>query len=177
MNKRIINLFLIFLRIGAFTFGGGYAMIPLIEEEVVKKNRWLEKGEFLDSLAICQSTPGALAVNSAIFIGYKIRGIPGALVAGLGVIIPSFFIILLIAASFSTIQSYSFIDPIFKGIRTSVVALILTAGIRLLSISYFNVIIILITFSSVAFLGINPFITIIFAALAGILKTYFKEGF
>jgi chromate transporter len=90
MNK-ILTMFLTFLKIGAFTFGGGYAMIPLIETEVVDKRHWIDKEEFLDIIVISQTFPGALAVNSSIFFGYKIGGIIGAILALMGVVLPSFF--------------------------------------------------------------------------------------
>lgn len=175
MKKSVLRLFIIFFKIGAFTFGGGYAMIPLIRQEIVEANKWLEDDEFLDCLAICQSTPGALAVNNAVFIGYKISGKLGALMAALGVILPSFFIILLIAASFTAIQSYSFISPIFTGVRASVVALIFTAGIRLMKVSLFNIVIILLSFVSISFFNINPFIIVLLSASIGIAKSYRKE--
>lgn len=95
---KYLKMFWSFFKIGAFTFGGGYAMIPLIEEEVVNKNSWISKEDFLDILVISQSFPGALAVNCSTFIGYKINNLPGAILALLGTILPSFFIILCIAS-------------------------------------------------------------------------------
>ncbi|SNS40940.1 chromate transporter [Anaerovirgula multivorans] len=174
MKRRILKLFIIFLKIGAFTFGGGYAMIPLIEKEVVEKNNWIEKEEFLDSLAACQSVPGALAVNNAVYIGYKLEGLLGALAAALGVILPSFFIILIIAAIFTTIKSYSIVNAIFIGIRACVVALIATAGLRLLKDmkkkNMFMVSMIVISFISIAVFNINPFIIVVVSSVAGIVK-------
>ncbi len=175
MKKNILKLFIIFFKIGFFSFGGGYAMIPLIRQEIVDSNAWLEADEFLDCLSICQSIPGALAVNNAVFIGYRIAGRLGALMAGLGVILPSFFIILVIAASFTAIQSYSFVAPIFTGVRASVVALIFTAGIRLIKLSFFNMVIILFSFSAIAFFNINPFVIVVLSAAVGIAKGYRKE--
>lgn len=174
LKRRILKLFIIFLKIGAFTFGGGYAMIPLIEKEVVEKNNWIEKEEFLDSLAACQSVPGALAVNNAVYIGYKLEGLLGALAAALGVILPSFFIILIIAAIFTTIKSYSIVNAIFIGIRACVVALIATAGLRLLKDmkkkNMFMVSMIVISFISIAVFNINPFIIVVVSSVAGIVK-------
>ena len=127
-NNLTLRLFTTFFRIGAFTFGGGWAMISLLERDIVNSQRWLTKEEFLDNLAISQSLPGILAVNMAIAVGYKMRGIPGAIVATLGTILPSFLIILSIAIFLTpeTIQQNHVLSSIFKGIRPAVVALILS---------------------------------------------------
>lgn len=118
------ELFSIFFKIGLFTIGGGYAMIPLIEEEVVKKHRWITHEEFADLLAIAQSLPGVFAVNMAIFIGNKLYGSKGSVCATLGSVLPSFLIILLIALFFHHFKEYTIVENIFKGIRPAVVALI-----------------------------------------------------
>ena len=118
------ELFSIFFKIGLFTIGGGYAMIPLIEEEVVKKHQWITHEEFADLLAIAQSLPGVFAVNMAIFIGNKLYGSKGSVCATLGSILPSFLIILLIALFFHHFKEYTIVENIFKGIRPAVVALI-----------------------------------------------------
>ena len=127
-NNLTLRLFTTFFRIGAFTFGGGWAMISLLERDIVNSQRWLTKEEFLDNLAISQSLPGILAVNMAIAVGYKMRGIPGAIVATLGTILPYFLIILSIAIFLTpeTIQQNHVLSSIFKGIRPAVVALILS---------------------------------------------------
>ena len=127
-NNLTLRLFTTFFRIGAFTFGGGWAMISLLERDIVNSQRWLTKEEFLDNLAISQSLPGILAVNMAIAVGYKMRGIPDAIVATLGTILPSFLIILSIAIFLTpeTIQQNHVLSSIFKGIRPAVVALILS---------------------------------------------------
>lgn len=127
-NNLTLRLFTTFFRIGAFTFGGGWAMISLLERDIVNSQRWLTKEEFLDNLAISQSLPGILAVNMAIAVGYKMRGIPGAIVATLGTILPSFLIILSIAIFLTpeTIQQNHVLSSLFKGIRPAVVALILS---------------------------------------------------
>ena len=114
------KLFTTFFKIGAFTLGGGYAMIPIIEVEVVEKNKWIRKEEFLDLLAIAQSCPGVFAANIATFIGYKVKGEKGALYTTLGAVLPSFFIILLIAM----FMQIHWIAAMFNGIRPAVVALI-----------------------------------------------------
>ncbi len=118
------EMFWSFLKIGAFTLGGGYAMIPLIQREVVEKKGWINEEEFLNMLALAQSAPGVLAANAAIFIGYKIRGWRGVIATLLGSILPSFVIILLIAAVFTKYRELPALEAIFKGIRPAVVALI-----------------------------------------------------
>ena len=119
-----IEAFGIFFKIGAFTIGGGYAMVPLIENEIVTKRNWISKDDFIDLLAIAQSAPGILAVNISIFIGYKLRGIWGSLVTALGTVLPSFVIILAIAMFFHNFKDNPIVERIFKGIRPAVVALI-----------------------------------------------------
>ncbi len=119
-----IEAFSIFFKIGAFTIGGGYAMVPLIENEIVNKRNWVAKEDFIDLLAIAQSAPGVLAVNISIFIGYRLRGIRGSLVTALGTILPSFLIILAIALFFHSFKDNTVVERIFKGIRPAVVALI-----------------------------------------------------
>lgn len=121
-----LQLFSSFLKIGAFTFGGGWAMIPLIEREVVDKKQWIKREDFIDALAIAQSLPGVLAVNISILVGNKLRGLKGSLAATLGTILPSFLIILAIAIWFVQVYDNPVIERIFKGIRPAVVALIVS---------------------------------------------------
>ncbi len=124
LAKQYWELFLVFFKIGAFTFGGGYAMIPLIRNEVVSKRSWLGDDEFMDTLAIAQSMPGPMALNTALFVGNKRLGFKGSLFSGLGVILPSFVVILLIAMIFVQFKENPVVERIFKGIRPAVVALI-----------------------------------------------------
>lgn len=119
-----LQLFGIFCKIGMFTIGGGYAMVPLIENEIVKRRKWIGQEDFLDLLAIAQSAPGVLAVNISIFVGYKLRGVRGSLVTTLGSVLPSFVIILAIAIFFAGFRDNPVVERIFKGIRPAVVALI-----------------------------------------------------
>ena len=111
------NSFRTFFRIGLFTIGGGYAMIPLIEADVVDKNKWVAREDFLDLMAIAQSCPGIFAVNMSIFIGYKLKGVPGSVVCALGTILPSFLIILGIALFFQQFRDNETVQRIFKGIH------------------------------------------------------------
>lgn len=129
--KKIIELFISIFKIGAFTFGGGYAMIPLIEEEIVNNKVWLSKEEFVDILIVAQSLPGALAVNTSIFLGYKISGILGAITALMAVILPSFFIILIIAIFFMQFRDNYYVNAAFKGITAAVPMLVLVGAISL----------------------------------------------
>lgn len=170
--KKLLNMFWTFFKIGAFTFGGGYAMIPLIEAEVVSKKQWLSKEDFLDIIVISQTFPGALAVNSSIFIGYRIGGLLGAIIGLLGVILPSFFIIICIAVFFMKFRDYYYVDLIFRGISAAVPMLIVIAVVSLsksLKKNYVNLIIILISIVSILFLNIHPVIVILLSALYGII--------
>ena len=130
--KTNLQLFLTMLKIGLFTFGGGYAMIALLENEFVTKRGWLEQEEFLDVAAIAESTPGPIAINSATYIGYKKAGILGSLVATLGMVIPSFCIIYAISLFFDAFLSLTAVACAFKGIQIAVIYLILSAGMRML---------------------------------------------
>ena len=119
------QLFASYLKIGFFGFGGGYAMLPLIEQELIAKRGWIEHKEFLDLLTLAQSVPGPIAVNTAVFVGYKVRGLRGAAAALLGTVTPSFVIILVIAIFFAGIRHNPLVDAAFKGMRPAVVALII----------------------------------------------------
>lgn len=129
--KQLWDIFVVFMKIGCFTFGGGYAMIPLIEKEVITHKQWVEKEEIIDILAVSQSVPGAIAINSSTFIGYKIAGKKGAAFATLGVVLPSFVIITVLAAFFAKFQDYPIVKAAFTGIRPAVVALILLAAVKI----------------------------------------------
>ena len=146
--KGYLSLFLTMLKIGLFTFGGGYAMIALIENEFVEKKKWLDKDEFLDIAAIAESTPGPIAINAATYIGYKNSGIIGSIIATLGICIPSFVIIYAISLFFDAFLSFTLVAYAFKGIQICVVYLILTAGLKMLKQikkTTFNMIIISLT--------------------------------
>ena len=127
----LLSFFTVFFRIGLFTIGGGYAMLPLIEAEVLEKRKWISKDDFLDLLAVAQTVPGVFAVNISINIGYRLRKLPGALACALGCVLPSFAIILLIALFFHRFEDNAAIAAIFKGIRPAVVALIAAPCVRL----------------------------------------------
>ena len=122
--RELIEILKSFLKIGAFTFGGGYAMIPIIQYEVVNRRKWLSEKEFVELLTIAQAAPGPISLNTAVFVGYKCKGYKGALAAIMGVVIPSFVIILLVAMFFHTMRDNRWVDAAFKGMRPAVVALI-----------------------------------------------------
>lgn len=124
-------IFLCFLKIGPVTFGGGYAMIPLIEKEVVAKRKWIAADEIADVFAVGQSIPGAVAINAATFIGYRLAGLPGALAAMCGVLLPTFLIVTLLSAGFLFFKDEPKVAAAFLGIRAAVVALIVYAGVRI----------------------------------------------
>ncbi len=126
------TLFLTFLKIGAFTFGGGYAMIALLENEFVERKKWIEKDDFLNMVAIAESTPGPVAINSATYIGYKIAGLFGATAATVAVCIPSFAVIFCISLFFDQFLSLTWVSRAFRGIQVCVIYLISFAGLKML---------------------------------------------
>jgi len=129
--KKLLSLFVTFFKIGAFTFGGGYAMIPLIQKEVAENKKWITDKEILDVVAIAESTPGPIAINSATFVGYKVCGFWGAFFSTLGVVVPSFVIILLISFVLREFAEYRAVKYAFMGIRAGVLALVLKALISM----------------------------------------------
>lgn len=175
----LFEMFLTFLKIGAFTFGGGYAMIPIIQDEIATKRKWMEEKEFIDVIALAQGSPGAVAINASIYVGYRVKGIPGALVATLGVVLPSFFIILLIAKFFFQYRAHPIIEKVFLGIRPAIVALIASAVYKLMKsvkLGYAGMAVASITFLTIVFLGINPIYLILIAALGTVgFKKYMKK--
>lgn len=130
--KSLGTLFFTFFKIGLFTFGGGYAMIALLEEEFIQRRKWLDKDEFLDMTAIAESTPGPVAINSATYLGYKLAKIPGAATATVAVCLPSFLIIYAISLFFEQFTQLTVIANAFKGIQVCVIYLIFSAGVRML---------------------------------------------
>lgn len=130
--KSLETLFFTFFKIGLFTFGGGYAMIALLEEEFIQRRKWLDKDEFLDMTAIAESTPGPVAINSATYLGYKLAKVPGAATATVAVCLPSFLIIYAISLFFEQFTQLTIIANAFKGIQVCVIYLIFSAGVRML---------------------------------------------
>lgn len=178
MNKgkfrRILTLFLTFLKIGAFTFGGGYAMIPLIQKEVVENKKWITDQDILDIIAIAESTPGPIAINSATFVGYRVAGFFGAFFATLGVVLPSFLIIISISFVLRQFEALEAVKYAFMGIRAGVLALITKALVNMYKqckkgiVSY---IVIFFAFAVTVFTDINILYVIIACALIGLVSS------
>jgi len=182
MTKRSIclRLFLTMFKIGLFTFGGGYAMIALLEDEFVAKKKWLEKNEFLDMLAIAESTPGPIAINSATYIGYRSAGVLGSLCATLGVCLPSFIIIFTISLFFDAFLEIKYVQYAFRGIQVAVIYLILSAGLKMLrqldktplSVSLFCIATVALLLSSFFAAGLSVILFILAGGAVG-LSAYF----
>ncbi|MCI6119749.1 MAG: chromate transporter [Prevotella sp.] len=170
LDKFYITSFKTFFKIGIFTLGGGYAMIPIIEAEVVEKKKWLTKEDFIDTVAIAQSSPGVFAINLSVFIGYKMKRVKGALVTALGTALPSFLIILLIAMFFRHAQDNPVVAAMFRGIRPAVVALIAVPTFNMAksaNIGWSNCWIPIASALAIWALGVSPIIIIILAAIGG----------
>lgn len=177
--KELLELFLAFARIGVLTFGGGYSMLPMLQREVVEKKKWATEAELMDYFAVGQCLPGVIAVNTAVFIGSKVKGLAGAISASLGVISPSFMIIVAIAAFISNFSDLPIVQNAFSGIRVGVCVLIFFSVIKLLKkavIDKFTLIIFSLAFILAVFFKINPVALVIIAALAGIVIYILKGG-
>lgn len=172
MNE-FIDLFLTFCRIGGLTFGGGYAMLPIIQKELVEGKKWATEEEVLDYYAVGQCTPGIIAVNTATFIGYNLKGFPGAIAATLGVVFPSLIIIMIIASVLQNFADMAIVQSAFAGIRVAVVALIIDTVIKLWKSSISNwigVIIAVITFLVSAIFNISPIYIVLAAGAIGFIS-------
>lgn len=170
--KTIIQLFLIFARIGGFTFGGGYAMLPMLQKEVVDNKGWATYEELIDYYAIGQCTPGIIAVNVATFVGYKTKGLLGGIFATLGVITPSMIIVGIIAAFLHGFQDYEVVQWAFAGIRAAVVALIISAIWKIAKkslVDIFAVIIFLAVAALSFFTDVSPTVFVIAAGVCGLV--------
>lgn len=168
----LIRLFLTFLKIGAFSFGGGYAMLPLIEREIVITNKWINYETFIDIIGISQITPGPIAINSATFVGYKIAGVPGSIFATLGVVSFSFLLVSIASKYMMKFKNSAFIKSSLMGMRPALIGLIVAAFISLSRESYKDVKSIIIGLIIAALLlskKINPILIIVIAALLGII--------
>lgn len=176
--KVLLRLFTVFFKIGAFTFGGGYAMLPLFQKEVVDKEKWLTEEEILDIFAISQSVPGVIAINSAFFIGKRVAGTWGAVSSALGVILPSFLIILAIAPVMIIYREAPIIGKIFTGIRAASAALILLAAIKMAKKAIQNklgLIIAIVSFALVVLFDIHALWAVILGASFGIGDYFYKR--
>lgn len=171
------TIFISFLKIGAFTFGGGYAMIPLIEAEMIQKRSWLNREEFINLLIMAQSIPGPIALNTAVFVGYKTRGWKGAFAALLGVVIPSFVIILLIATVFTDFKDNHYVAAAFNGMRPAVVALIAAPLIGMSKgMSWWKILLAVGAAAAIWLAGLSPIWFIFAGAVVGIAWSFRNEG-
>lgn len=174
------ELFKVFFRIGAFTFGGGYAMIPLIEEEIVGKKGWVKKEDIFDYFAVSQSFPGAIAINTSTLVGYKVAGRRGAICATFGVILPSFMIISLIATFFSKIASSETVKAVFTGINGAVIVLIILAAKKMLKIALHDALSVLLVIATVVvilFTDISPIFLIMGGGFIGFLLYLYEHHY
>lgn len=176
--KRLWQLFATFFKIGAFTFGGGYAMIPLIQREVSEKRKWITDEEILEIVAIAESTPGPIAINSATFVGYKCCGFWGSFACTLGVVLPSFLIILAISGILELVQDMKAVKYAFMGIRAGVLALIIKALVKMYKacpkglVSY---IVMGLSFILAAIVKIDVIIVVICCAIIGLVSSIVAE--
>lgn len=178
--KQLFQLFITFAKIGGMTFGGGYAMLPFLQREIVEKNKWATEEEIMDYFAIGQCTPGVIAVNTATFIGYKLAGVLGGIFATLGVIFPSLVIISIIAAFIRNFADIEAVQHAMNGIQICVCALILDATIKLSKKSFadaYCITIFAITIAVSLFTGISAVFIVIGAGLLGIIINRLKDSF
>ena len=176
--KKALQLFVTFFKIGAFTFGGGYAMIPLIQREVVEEKKWITDDDILEIIAISESTPGPIAINSATFIGYRICGFWGSFFSTLGVVLPSFVIILLISFVLKEFQDLKAVQYAFEGIRAGVLALLIKALVGMYKKSPKNLvsyIVIVASFLVAAFVDISVLWVIIGCAVFGLVTSMYAN--
>ncbi len=188
MKNKFLEIFLVMLKIGAFTFGGGYAMIALLENEFVSKKKWIDKEEFLNMVAIAESTPGPVAINSATYLGYKVAGVVGSVIATLGVTLPSFIIIYIISLFFDAFLSLELVGYAFRGIQVCVIYLIFTAGLKFvkeLPKTPFNItlavtVLFVMILSSVFAVGLSSIVVILASGAVGIsayvITTFLRRG-
>ena len=178
MKTKLLQLFLTFFRIGLFTFGGGYAMIPLMQRETVEKHKWINDDDILEVIAIAESTPGPIAINSATFIGYKVAGVWGAACATLGTVLPSFIIILIISFFLRQFQDIKAVQYAFNGIRAGVLALVIKAWWTMAKKMQKNSIAYVIAvgaFLAAGILDIHVLIVIVCSGIIGLIASLINE--
>ncbi|HBG44141.1 MAG TPA: chromate transporter, partial [Firmicutes bacterium] len=166
------DLFFTFLRIGAFTIGGGYAMLPLIQKETVEKKQWVGEEEFAEIIGLSQTAPGAIAINSSVYLGFRVAGVSGAIFAVTGMVVPSLLIILTIAVFFERFSTISAVKAIFNGVRPAVMGLILAALFKigksvLKNMTSFIIFVVMLLIGAI--FDLHPVLIILMAALAGII--------
>jgi chromate transporter len=176
--KLLAQIFITFFKIGPVTFGGGYAMIPLIEREVVEKRKWVQSKDITDIFAVAESVPGAIAINSATFIGYRLAGVPGAIAAMAGVMVPTFCIVVLLSLFFLQVQDNPKVEAAFVSIRATIVALITYAAIKIgktAVVDKTTIALIGITVAIMYFVHIHPIVLIVAGGMIGISIIYLKK--
>ena len=172
--KTLLQLFAAFARVGVMTFGGGYAMIPILEREIVDRHGWASSEELMDYYAVGQCTPGIIAVNTATFVGYSVAGVPGGIMATLGVVFPSLLIITLIAGILTNFADLPLVKSAFSAIRVCVCVLIFNAVVKLWKKAVTDkaaLVLFLLVFLLSVFLDLSPIVFVVFCAAAGILLT------
>ena len=173
------NLFWTFVKVSAFTIGGGMAMVAVVRDILVEKRKWMTDDEFMDILAISQTLPGLMAVNTAIFVGYRLMGTKGSIVATLGSVLPPFIIILAIAMIFTGYKDNPTVEAIFKGIRPAVVALIAVPTIKMALKQKWNWIygiLAIVTMALIAFLKVSPVYIILVVGVIAVFVAKYREG-
>ncbi|WP_045518480.1 chromate transporter [Neobacillus niacini] len=174
--KTLFQIFWTFFKISPVTFGGGFAMIPLIEKEIVEKRKWLDSEEVADVFALSQSIPGAVAINSATFIGHRIGGVKGALAAMMGVSVPTFLIVLALGASYLFIHDHPKLEAAFVSIRVTIVAIIVYAAIKIAKTAIVDKTTFCIMLAGVpALFFVHPIVSILLGALTGVLVVFIKK--
>ncbi|MGO4538033.1 chromate transporter [Paenibacillus sp. 2TAB19] len=177
-TSRLYELFWVFLKIGPATFGGGYAMIPMIEKELVDKRKWITRQEMNDLMSLASAAPGGVGVNASAFLGYRMGKVPGAIAATLGITLPSFIIVFLLSAFYAAFQSEPKVEAAFKGIHGAIIGLIAVAAFKMGKTALFDLGTILISVCSLALLlltGISPTAMILVGLVAGIVLIRMKK--
>ena len=163
----LLQLFTTFFKIGLFSFGGGFAMIPLIQREVIERHKWINNKDFVDMLVLAQSTPGP--INTAVFVGYKTRGVAGAIVTTLGTVLPSFIVILLLALFFAEVRDNRYVDAAFRAMRPAVVALIVAPLMGLVKgMKWYLAALSAVVAMAVWYLGVSPMYLIGAGVIVGV---------
>ncbi|AFS77266.1 chromate transport protein ChrA [Gottschalkia acidurici 9a] len=168
----IFKLFWAFFKVGMFSFGGGYAMLPFMQKEVIEVHNWLTPHDFLDILAIAQITPGPVSINTATFVGYQLKGVLGSIVATTAVVMPSFIIVLLISLFFEKFKKSKTVERIFKGLRPIILGLIASAAVDIgkgVFIDFKSVLIAILIFYLMAFRKVNTILIIVLSGVLGVL--------
>lgn len=174
--KILLQLFWSFFKIGAFTFGSGYAMIPMIEREVVDRKKWFEREDFYNQFTLAQSAPGPFALNTAVFVGYRLKGWWGSLAAVLGAVLPSFTIILLIAVYLTDFRGNSYVEAAFKGIRPAVIALIAVPFVNMLKkLKWYFIILAVAVALVICYCGVSPIWFILSGGIIGLVLSFWGK--